>query len=179
MKKKGTKFRPYTAKPLGDWKMFDNPTDNHTDIEVPLYDKLRFHEAKNKNINAPHYLRPLWGELPMADGRSILLTKRYWFANHTHDIVPSWTNKWLPTCHWCSSDMPTGTTTWSTPVFCCAWYQKTLPTAFSTIPRVSFRYTTCYIWQVAAEKYPSHGAFVPLSMFSMTLNQIDVHVLSF
>ena len=25
--------------------MFDNPTDNHTDIEVPLYDKLRFHEA--------------------------------------------------------------------------------------------------------------------------------------
>ena len=26
--------------------MFDNPTDNHTDIEVPLYDKLRFHEAK-------------------------------------------------------------------------------------------------------------------------------------
>ena len=27
--------------------MFDNPTDNHTDIEVPLYDNLRFHEAKN------------------------------------------------------------------------------------------------------------------------------------
>ena len=26
--------------------MFDNPTDNHTDIEVPQYDKLRFHEAK-------------------------------------------------------------------------------------------------------------------------------------
>ena len=26
--------------------MFDNPTDNHTDIEVPLYDKLRFHAAK-------------------------------------------------------------------------------------------------------------------------------------
>ena len=49
MKNKCTKFRnyrPYTAKPLGTWKMFDNPTDNHTDIEVPLYDKLRFHEAK-------------------------------------------------------------------------------------------------------------------------------------
>ena len=30
--------------------MFDNPTDNHTDIEVPLYDKLRFHEAKNHGI---------------------------------------------------------------------------------------------------------------------------------
>ena len=28
--------------------MFDNPTDNHTDIEVPLYDKLRFHEAKKE-----------------------------------------------------------------------------------------------------------------------------------
>ena len=25
------------AKPLGTWKMFDNPTDNHTDIEVPQY----------------------------------------------------------------------------------------------------------------------------------------------
>ena len=50
MKNKYTKFRnyrPYTAKPLGTWKMFDNPTDNHTDIEVPQYDKLRFHEAKN------------------------------------------------------------------------------------------------------------------------------------
>ena len=49
MKNRCTKFRnyrPYTAKPLGTWKMFDNPTDNHTDIEVPLYDKLRFHEAK-------------------------------------------------------------------------------------------------------------------------------------
>ena len=32
--------------------MFDNPTDNHTDIEVPLYDKLRFHEAKNDLMNA-------------------------------------------------------------------------------------------------------------------------------
>ena len=50
MKNKCTKFRnygPYTAKPLGTWKMFDNLTDNHTDIEVPLYDKLRFHEANN------------------------------------------------------------------------------------------------------------------------------------
>ena len=49
MNNKCTKFRnyrPYTAKPLGTWKMFDNATDNHTDIEVPLYDKLRFHEAK-------------------------------------------------------------------------------------------------------------------------------------
>ena len=49
MKNKCTKFRNYrlyTAKPLGTWKMFDNPTDNHTDIEVPLYDKLQFHEAK-------------------------------------------------------------------------------------------------------------------------------------
>ena len=26
--------------------MFDNPTDNHTDIEVPLYDKLRFTKLK-------------------------------------------------------------------------------------------------------------------------------------
>ena len=45
MKNKCTKFRnyrPYTAKSLGTWKMFDNPTDNHTDIEVPLYYKLRF-----------------------------------------------------------------------------------------------------------------------------------------
>ena len=56
MKNKCTKFRnyrPYTAKPLGTWKMFDKPKDNHTDIEVPLYDKLRFHEAKKvdfKNV---------------------------------------------------------------------------------------------------------------------------------
>ena len=53
MKNKCTKFqnyRQYTAKPLGTWKMFDNPTDNHTDIEVPLYDKLRFHEAKNELV---------------------------------------------------------------------------------------------------------------------------------
>ena len=27
--------------------MFDNPTDNHTDIEVPLYYKLRFTKLKN------------------------------------------------------------------------------------------------------------------------------------
>ena len=26
--------------------MFDNPTDNHTDIEVPLYYKLRFTKLK-------------------------------------------------------------------------------------------------------------------------------------
>ena len=48
MKKRCTKFRnyrPYTAKPLGTW----NPTDNHTDIEVPLYDKLRFHEANKSD----------------------------------------------------------------------------------------------------------------------------------
>ena len=45
MKNKCTKFhnyRLYTAKSLGTWKMFDNPTDNHTDIEVPLYYELRF-----------------------------------------------------------------------------------------------------------------------------------------
>ena len=30
--------------------MFDNPTDNHADIEFPLYDKLRFHEAKNVRV---------------------------------------------------------------------------------------------------------------------------------
>ena len=50
MKNKCTKFRnyrPYTAKSLGTWKMFDNPTDNHTDIEVPLYYKLRFTKLKN------------------------------------------------------------------------------------------------------------------------------------
>ena len=49
MKNKCTKFRnyrPYTAKSLGTWKMFDNPTDNHTDIEVPLYYKLRFTKLK-------------------------------------------------------------------------------------------------------------------------------------
>ena len=56
MKNKCTKFwnyQQYTAKPLGTWKMFDKPKDNHTDIEVPLYDKLRFHEAKKvdfKNV---------------------------------------------------------------------------------------------------------------------------------
>ena len=50
MKNKCTKFRnyrPYTAKSLGTWKMFDNPTDNHTDIEVPLYYKLRFTKLKS------------------------------------------------------------------------------------------------------------------------------------
>ena len=49
MKNKCTKFRnyrPYTAKSLGTWKMFDNPTDNHTDIEVPLYYELRFTKLK-------------------------------------------------------------------------------------------------------------------------------------
>ena len=49
MKNKCTKFRnyrPYTANSLGTWKMFDNPTDNHTDIEVPLYYKLRFTKLK-------------------------------------------------------------------------------------------------------------------------------------
>ena len=49
MKNKCTKFRncrPYTAKSLGTWKMFDNPTDNHTDILVPLYYKLPLREAK-------------------------------------------------------------------------------------------------------------------------------------
>ena len=35
------------AKSLGTWKMFDNPTDNHTDIEVPLYYKLRFTKLKS------------------------------------------------------------------------------------------------------------------------------------
>ena len=30
--------------------MFDNPTDNHTDIEVPLYYKLRFTKLKIKKI---------------------------------------------------------------------------------------------------------------------------------
>ena len=47
MNNKCTKFRPYKAKPLGIWKIFDNRTDNHTDIKVPLYNKLWFHEAKN------------------------------------------------------------------------------------------------------------------------------------
>ena len=28
--------------------MFDNPTDNHTDILVPLYYKLPLREAKNR-----------------------------------------------------------------------------------------------------------------------------------
>ena len=49
MKNKCTTFRncrPYTAKSLGTWKMFDNPTDNHTDILVPLYYKLPLREAK-------------------------------------------------------------------------------------------------------------------------------------
>ena len=31
--------------------MFDNPTDNHTDIEVPLYYKLRFTKLKS-NLQA-------------------------------------------------------------------------------------------------------------------------------
>ena len=41
---------------------FDNPTDNHTDIEVPLYDKLRFHEAKNVSYNfrASQYSKVLY-----------------------------------------------------------------------------------------------------------------------
>ena len=30
--------------------MFDNPTDNHTDIEVPLYYKLRFTKLKNDRL---------------------------------------------------------------------------------------------------------------------------------
>ena len=50
MKNKCTEFRnyrPYTANSLGTWKMFDNPTDNHTDIEVPLYYKLRFTKLKS------------------------------------------------------------------------------------------------------------------------------------
>ena len=54
MKNKCTKFRnyrPYTAKSLGTWKMFDNPTDNHTDIEVPLYYKLRFTKLKIGGIS--------------------------------------------------------------------------------------------------------------------------------
>ena len=29
--------------------MFDNPTDNHTDIEVPLYYELRFTKLKINN----------------------------------------------------------------------------------------------------------------------------------
>ena len=32
--------------------MFDNPTDNHTDIEVPLYYKLRFTKLKNDIVKA-------------------------------------------------------------------------------------------------------------------------------
>ena len=31
--------------------MFDNPTDNHTDILVPLYYKLPLREAKKKKKN--------------------------------------------------------------------------------------------------------------------------------
>ena len=31
--------------------MFDNPTDNHTDIEVPLYYKLRFTKLKKYAVN--------------------------------------------------------------------------------------------------------------------------------
>ena len=30
--------------------MFDNPTDNHTDIEVPLYYKLRFTKLKTHKV---------------------------------------------------------------------------------------------------------------------------------
>ena len=30
--------------------MFDNPTDNHTDMEVPLYYELRFTKLKNPAI---------------------------------------------------------------------------------------------------------------------------------
>ena len=44
------------AKPLGTWKMFDNPIDNHTDIEVPLYDKLRFHEAKKVGLIDDYFI---------------------------------------------------------------------------------------------------------------------------
>ena len=54
MKNKCTKFRnyrPYTAKSLGTWKMFDNPTDNHTDIEVPLYYELRFTKLKSNLLH--------------------------------------------------------------------------------------------------------------------------------
>ena len=31
--------------------MFDNPTDNHTDIEVPLYYKLRFTKLKSEGTH--------------------------------------------------------------------------------------------------------------------------------
>ena len=39
-------FRPYTAKALPLWKMFDNPTENHTDTEV-TYTISFIREAKN------------------------------------------------------------------------------------------------------------------------------------
>ena len=35
--------------------MFDNPTDNHTDIEVPLYYELRFTKLKRPR-NVLHFL---------------------------------------------------------------------------------------------------------------------------
>ena len=38
--------------------MFDNPTDNHTDIEVPLYYELRFTKLKNLALAYTKFYSP-------------------------------------------------------------------------------------------------------------------------
>ena len=59
--------------------MFDNPTDNHTDIEVPLYYKLRFTKLKSEGpINLTnHWRKRLWISLHVDLKRLNTETKPY------------------------------------------------------------------------------------------------------
>ena len=46
-----SKLSTVHGKILRHLKMFDNPTYNHTDIEVPLYYKLRFTKLKKSDFS--------------------------------------------------------------------------------------------------------------------------------
>ena len=96
MKNKCTKFRnyrPYTAKSLGTWKMFDNPTDNHTDIEVPLYYELRFTKLKiYMNTYAVQWVFYCYTDL--ADKLIFLTTKLYKVILCNHQTQHSYFFTW-------------------------------------------------------------------------------------
>ena len=92
MKNKCTKFRnyrPYTAKSLGTWKMFDNPTDNHTDIEVPLYYELRFTKLKILTCKIISFAIYNW-KLNFTNCTSLILSmKKSRHGNAFHNTGPS------------------------------------------------------------------------------------------
>ena len=71
--------------------MFDNPTDNHTDIEVPLYYELRFTKLKSvmdrqtdrRTENTIH--RATWSQLKMKfQGKLELCSGKHFIYRRTN-----------------------------------------------------------------------------------------------